>query len=134
MADIKADELSQVVMDALMDYSEKADKKVKRKVTKIAKEVLLNLQSNPNIPRSIPPKKTKRVLLPHYADSFKMKSMENSIGRKRILVYNEKYRIGHLLENGRSNGHPMRTFPHWRQAQNIADKLYNEICEELGNR
>lgn len=123
MADI--DNFANEIFRALLDYEEEADNKMQKQIDKKAKEIQKALKTHPNIP----------VETGDYKKSFKIKKAAQGRGYKRVKVYagNGEHTLTHLLEYGHltRNGGRTRAFPHWRDAQKMADELFNEIQEAL---
>ena len=116
------DALADEITKAMQEYGDDAKKIVESTITQIGKEVLNDLKNN-----SIIPQKTGG-----YREGFKIKKKRYD-GNYKLIVYNKKYQLTHLLENGpiMPQGGRSRAFPHWRQAQAIADKAADRIKEAL---
>ena len=92
-------------------------------IDEVTKEVLNNLKNNPVIP-----KKTGE-----YSKSFYKRKLAQGKGYKRNLIASKKYQLTHLLENSHltRSGTRTRAFPHWKQAQEIADTLPDRLKEVI---
>lgn len=112
-----------MIMDELRNYSEEVDNKMQKVIDEVTKEVLNNLENNPVIP-----KKTGE-----YSKSFYKRKLAQGKGYKRNLIASKKYQLTHLLENGHltRSGTRTRAFPHWKQAQEIADTLPDRLKEVI---
>lgn len=117
------DELSNLIMQELEDYSEEVEKATKKEIEKVAKEVRNDLQNNPDVP----------VRTGEYKKSFKLKKTAEGPGYSRFRVYNKKHQLTHLIERPHAtrNGGRTKAHPHWKQAQEIADKLPERIKKVL---
>lgn len=93
-----------------------------RKCTdEVADEAYQNLRSNSKIPQRTG----------EYASGFYKEELKRGIGWK---VSNREYQISHLLEDGHKmpQGGRSRKFPHYKDAQAIADTLAEKVRKELG--
>lgn len=108
---------------ALGECQKEIEDAVTETLQETAKEALEVLKTNVKIPR-----KTGE-----YAEGFYMKKKTKGTNLA-FLVRNKKYRIGHLLENPhktRNKAKMSRAFPHWRDAQKVADTLPERLKEAL---
>lgn len=123
---VSIDDFATEVMQALMDYDNEVESTMQTEVDKTAREALKLLKTHPNIPE-----KTGA-----YKKSFKIKKLAQGRGYNRKLLYaaNGEHRKTHLLENGhltRKGTSRTRAFPHWADAQKMADELYEEMQRKL---
>jgi len=117
------DELADLVMDGLREYSELADTAMKKAVRKTAASVKKEISENA-------PKRTGR-----YAKSWTAKkTKENSHSLEMTVHSKKRYQIAHLLEHGHAkrNGGRVEGKPHIAPAEeNGADLLESLIRKEL---
>ncbi len=117
------DDLADLVMDGLREYSELADTAMKKAVRKTANSVKKEISENA-------PKRTGR-----YAKSWTAKkTKENSHTLEMTVHSKNRYQIAHLLEHGHAkrNGGRVPGKPHIAPAEeNGADLLESLIKKEL---
>lgn len=117
------DDLANLVMDGLREYSELADTAMKKAVRKTAASVKKEISENA-------PKRTGR-----YAKSWTAKkTKENSHSLEMTVHSKDRYQIAHLLEHGHAkrNGGRVAAIPHIAPAEeNGADLLESLIRKEL---
>lgn len=117
------DDLANLVMDGLHEYSELADTAMKKAVRKTANSVKKEISENA-------PKRTGR-----YAKSWTAKkTKENSHTLEMTVHSKNRYQIAHLLEHGHAkrNGGRVPGKPHIAPAEeNGADLLESLIKKEL---
>lgn len=117
------DDLADLVMDGLREYSELADTAMKKAVRKTAASVKKEISENA-------PKRTGR-----YAKSWTTKkTKENSHSLEMTVHSKNRYQIAHLLEKGHAkrNGGRVEGKPHIAPAEeNGADLLESLIRKEL---
>ena len=117
------DDLADLVMDGLHEYSELADTAMKKAVRKTAASVKKEISENA-------PKRTGR-----YAKSWATnKTKENSHSLEMTVHSKDRYQIAHLLEHGHAkrNGGRVAAIPHIAPAEeNGADLLESLIRKEL---
>lgn len=117
------DDLANLVMDGLREYSELADTAMKKAVRKTAASVKKEISENA-------PKRTGK-----YAKSWTAKkTKENSHSLEMTIHSKERYQIAHLLEKGHAkrNGGRVAAIPHIAPAEeNGADLLESLIRKEL---
>lgn len=117
------DDLANLVMDGLREYSELADTAMKKAVRKTAASVKKEISENA-------PKRTGK-----YAKSWTAKkTKENSHSLEMTVHSKERYQIAHLLEKGHAkrNGGRVAAIPHIAPAEeNGADLLESLIRKEL---
>lgn len=139
MADIKVDELSDAIMNALMNYADDIEEKTKAAIDKKTNEVIRSLRRHPNVLKlkdGTGYRMTKNGLkyVGNYKKGFIKRTVYEGKGYKINRISNKKYRIIHLLEdrhltrNGTSRS---RAFPHWKSAQAEVDKFTEELRKEL---
>lgn len=124
MDDIKVDELSDAIMNALMNYADDIEEKTKAAIDKKTNEVIRSLRKNPSVP----------ISTGAYKKGFQKKTVAEGRGYKRNRISNKKYQITHLLEHGhltRNGTSRSRAFPHWKSAQAEVDKFTEELRKEL---
>lgn len=116
------DNLSDEIVKSLKEYSDGTRDKVEKVIAKVGRKVLNDLKNNPVIPERTG----------GYKKGFRLKKYKYD-GVFKIVVYNKRYQLTHLLENGHimPQGGRSRAFPHWHQAQAIADKAADRIKEAL---
>lgn len=117
------DDLTDLVMDGLREYSELADTAMKKAIRKTATSVKKEISENA-------PKRTGR-----YAKSWMAKeTKENSHSLEMTVHSKDRYQIAHLLEKGHAkrNGGRVAAIPHIAPAEeNGADLLESLIRKEL---
>ena len=120
---ISIDDLADVIAEELESYTEEVDDLMQDEIDKLSKEVRDNLKNNPDIPE-----KTGE-----YKKSFYIKKVAQGKGYKRNRTANKKASLTHLLEDGHltSNGKRTRAFPHWKEAQELADTLPERMKKKL---
>lgn len=125
MATTKADidDLAEIIAESLNEYGKKITEIAEEEIEKTAKEVLDSLKKNPDIP----------TRTGEYKKGFRLKKVAEGKGYRRIKIYNKKYQLTHLLEKGHktTNGKRTKVFPHWEQAQEIADNLPENIRKRI---
>lgn len=117
------DDLADLVMDGLREYSELADTAMKKAVRKTATSVRKEISENA-------PKDTGT-----YAKSWATKKVTENSHKLEVTVYSKnRYQIAHLLEKGHAkrNGGRVNGKPHIAPAEeNGADLLESLITKEL---
>lgn len=117
------DDLADLVMDGLREYSELADTAMKKAVRKTAASVRKEISENA-------PKDTGT-----YAKSWATKKVTENSHKLEITVHSKnRYQIAHLLEHGHAkrNGGRVAGKPHIAPAEeNGADLLESLIKKEL---
>lgn len=117
------DDLADLVMDGLREYSELADTAMKKAVRKTAASVRKEISENA-------PKDTGT-----YAKSWATKKVTENSHKLEVTVHSKKrYQIAHLLEKGHAkrNGGRVNGKPHIAPAEeNGADLLESLIKKEL---
>ena len=117
------DDLANLVMDGLREYSELADTAMKKAVRKTATSVRKEISENA-------PKRTG-----DYAKSWATKKVTENSHSLEINVHSkDRYQIAHLLERGHAkrNGGRVNGKPHIAPAEeNGADLLESLIKKEL---
>lgn len=117
------DDLADLVMDGLREYSELADTAMKKAVRKTAASVKKEISENA-------PKRTGT-----YAKSWATKKVTENSHKLEITVHSKnRYQLAHLLEYGHAkrNGGRVNGKPHIAPAEeNGADLLESLITKEL---
>ena len=117
------DDLADLVMDGLREYSELADTAMKKAVRKTATSVRKEISENA-------PKRTG-----NYAKSWATKKVTENSHKLEISVHSKnRYQIAHLLEKGHAKrgGGRVNGKPHIAPAEeNGADLLESLIKKEL---
>lgn len=117
------DDLADLVMDGLREYSELADTAMKKAVRKTATSVRKEISENA-------PKRTG-----DYAKSWATKKVKENSHKLEITVHSKnRYQLAHLLEKGHAkrNGGRVNGKPHIAPAEeNGADLLESLIKKEL---
>ncbi len=126
MANISIDSLADAVMQELEEYTDEVDENMQAKIDEKTDEILNDLKNDPIIPRS----KNKGN---HYKDKFYKKQIAKGKGYKRNRIANRKHQLTHLLEypHATRSGGQSKAFPHWRKAQEKADRLHDEMLEVI---
>lgn len=122
---VDIDGLATAIAEELEGYSQEVDEIMQDEIDTLSKEVRNNLKNNPIIPE-----KTGE-----YKKSFYIKKVARGKGYKRNVIASKKphYRLTHLLEDGHltSNGKRTKAFPHWKEAQQLADTLPERMKKRL---
>lgn len=117
------DDLADLVMDGLREYSELADTAMKKAVRKTAASVRKEISENA-------PKDTGT-----YTKSWATKKVTENSHKLEVTVHSKnRYQIAHLLEKGHAkrNGGRVAAIPHIAPAEeNGADLLESLIRKEL---
>lgn len=117
------DDLANLVMDGLREYSELADTAMKKAVRKTATSVRKEISENA-------PKRTG-----DYAKSWATKKVTENSHKLEMTVHSKnRYQIAHLLEKGHAkrNGGRVNGKPHIAPAEeNGVDLLESLITKEL---
>jgi len=117
------DDLADLVMDGLREYSELADTAMKKAVRKTATSVRKEISENA-------PKRTG-----DYAKSWATKRVTENSHSLQITVHSKnRYQLAHLIEKGHAkrNGGRVAAIPHIAPAEeNGADLLESLITKEL---
>ena len=120
---VDIDGLAAAIAEELEGYSQEVDDIMQDEIDTLSKEVRNNLKNNPIIPE-----KTGE-----YKKSFYIKKVAQGKGYKRLRVANKKHQLTHLLDEGHltSNGKRTKAFPHWKEAQQLADTLPERMKKRL---
>lgn len=122
---VSIDDLADIIAEELESYTEEVDGVMQDEIDALSKEVVKNLKNNPIIPEDTG----------EYKKSFYIKKEAQGKGYKRNRIASKKphYRLTHLLEDGHltSNGKRTRAFPHWKEAQELADTLPERLEKKL---
>ncbi len=127
MPAVTVDEFAKLITKSLEDYKEGVEEIIENVIHEVAEDTLEDLESNPIIPEQTG----------EYQKGFYLKNIYRGRGKgkgmHKIVVTNKKYQIGHLLENGHAtrNGKRTKAFPHWVDAQKVADTLPERLKEAL---
>lgn len=117
------DDLADLVMDGLREYSELADTAMKKAVRKTATSVRKEISENA-------PKRTGT-----YVKSWATKRVTENSHSLQITVHSKnRYQLAHLIEKGHAkrNGGRVAAIPHIAPAEeNGADLLESLITKEL---
>lgn len=122
---VSIDDLSDAIFGELMGYSDEVDNKMQSVIEKLSKDVRDTLKTHPDIPEKSG----------DYKKSFAIKKVAQGQGFKRNVVYSKgHHQLTHLLENGhltRNGTKRTDAFPHWQDAQKLADELPQRITEAI---
>ena len=124
LLNVKVEGFSDEIIEALKEFANEVEEKVETVITNGSKEILKNLKKHPIIPE----------LTGKYRKSFKLKKTGSGPGYIRYKLWNEEYRLTHLLEHGhikRNGTGRTKTYPHWRDAQAQAEELAEVVKKEL---
>lgn len=127
--DVTVNQLANLIAKELEEYSEEIEEVIRQTIEDVAAEALDSLKHDPII----------KGLdgTGEYAKSFYIKDQYKVRGKNKgfykLVIHNKKYRIAHLLEYGHAKvkGGRTRAFPHWANAQKIADTLEDRIKEAI---
>ena len=119
MKTVNSNQFAAEVQSILVQYSTEAQKELKKSMKTIAKDTVQELEEKA-------PKRTG-----NYAKGFKSK-LTTSKGVTTATVYNENYRLPHLLEYGHANRNGGRTkaIPHFQPAMEDAEKAMEKAVKE----
>lgn len=129
MANVTTEQFANLIAKSLGEYAENIEEAIEKTIVEVGEESTENLKNNPNVPEQTG----------EYKDGFYTKNIYKGRGKKKgshkIIVANKKYRLTHLLENGHAtrNGGRTKVYPHWRDAQKVADTLPERIEEAIEN-
>ena len=120
---VNVDDLADIIAEELESYTEEVDSIMQDEIDDLSKEVVKNLRNNSVIPEDTG----------EYRKSFYIKKEAQGKGYKRNRIANKKHQLTHLLEDGHltSNGKRTRAFPHWKEAQELADTLPERLEKKL---
>ena len=123
---MKIDKLADAVVKELMEYSQDVVDATKEECREVADETVKQLRAtSPRRPGS-----------GKYARGWKHKTSFEDKGNIRETVYNTRYMLTHLLENGHAkvNGGRVTGIPHIEPAERKAGELLEEkVKVRLGN-
>ncbi len=119
MKKVSTAEFEAEVRDILVQYSAEAQAEIKKSIKSIAKDTVHELEENA-------PRRTGK-----YAKGFKSK-VTSANGVTKAIVYNENYRLPHLLEYGHAlrNGGRVQGIPHFQPAMENAEKEMEKAVKE----
>jgi hypothetical protein len=111
-------DLQKAVNDRLTLYVKEVDEALQETLPKVGKETVKQL------------KQTSPKLTGEYSKGWKQKVEKNGINGNKLTVYNQKYQLTHLLENGHAKvgGGFVSGIPHIKPA---ADKAEKTVIEEI---
>ena len=142
MANVSIEEMAAFITKELANYSDEVAETTIDEIKNVTKEALGTLKTHSKIPigRGVYGKKNKLKgkKYGHYKDGFYSKNTIKSVGKNKgyfaMTVANRKWQIGHLLERGHAKrgGGRTREFPHWIDAQKVADTLPERLARRLG--
>lgn len=119
MSNIQIGDLSSEIEKMLKDYTADVTEVVQEAIPKVANKAVKDLKKNS-------PKKSGK-----YSKSWKKKIEKSRIG-SNCVIYNEKYYLTHLLENGHANRDGGRTpaKPHIAPVNESIQKDFEEEIEK----
>ena len=121
---MKIDKLADAVVKELMEYSQDVVDATKEECREVAEDTVKLL-------RQTSPRRTGK-----YARGWRHKTSFEDKGNIRETVYNTRYMLTHLLENGHAkvNGGRVNGIPHIEPAERKAGELLEEkVKVRLGN-
>jgi len=121
---MKIDELANAVVKELTEYSQEVVDATKEECVKVADETKQLLQQTS-------PRRTGK-----YARGWRAKTTYEDKSDIRVTVYNTRYMLTHLLENGHAkvDGGRVNGIPHIAPAEKKASELLEEkVKVRLGN-
>lgn len=123
------EEVGAAIVEMLQVYTAEVGEEIKKRALKICKEAKNRLRQTAPI--------NKHSRGPHYAKSWKVKVVYQNRYESRVTVYNSKYQVSHLLENGhqlrqggRLVGH-VEARPHVAPVQQWTEETFLRECEEV---
>ncbi len=129
MANVTVEQLADLIAKSLGEYAENIEEAIEKTIVEVGEEAVENLKNNPNVPEQTG----------GYKEGFYTKNIYKGRGKTKgfhkIVVANKKYRLTHLLEYGHAtrNGGRTKAYPHWRDAQKVADTLPDRMEEAIKN-
>lgn len=125
---VTTENFKNAIMDILISYSEDVENELKKEITKTARTIRNMLLNHPRIP----------VRTGMYKKGFRVKKAAEGSGYLRLRIYNKEGWRTHLLENGhdiivhgvKKDG-KTSAYPHWKDAQEIADTMVERVKERL---
>lgn len=123
---MKVDQLADAVAKALLEYSQDVADATKEECVDVA-------QNSVDLLRATSP---RRPGSGKYARGWKKKTTFEDKGNIRVTVYNTRYMLTHLLENGHAkvNGGRVNGIPHIEPAERKAtEQLEDKVKVRLGN-
>jgi len=121
---MKIDNLADAVVKELAEYSQEVVDATKEECVAVAKDTVQQLKTTS-------PKRSGK-----YARGWRQKTTFEDKGNIRVTVYNTRYMLTHLLENGHAkvNGGRVNGIPHIAPAEQKAGQLLEEkVKVRLGN-
>lgn len=123
----RAEDMASEIEKLLSEFGGEVQKAMEEEIDSLSKEIFNGLSASSAIPERSG----------EYKKGFRIKKTRGS-GRKTAVIYNKKYQITHLLEEG--HGEPKdgskrayrtRRFPHWKAAQKKAETLPERVRRRL---
>lgn len=121
---MKVDQLADAVAKALLEYSQDVADATKEECVKVADDTVKLLKATS-------PTRTGK-----YRRGWRDKTTFEDKGNIRVTVYNTRYMLTHLLENGHAkvNGGRVNGIPHIEPAERKAtEQLEDKVKVRLGN-
>lgn len=121
---MKIDQLADAIAKELQDYSQDISDATKEECVKVADDTVKRLKITS-------PAKTGK-----YKRGWRQKTTYEDKANIRVTVYNTRYMLTHLLENGHAkvNGGRVNGIPHIEPAERMAiDQLEDKVKVRLGN-
>lgn len=121
---MKIEQMADAIVKELQNYSQDVADATKEECVKVADDTVKRL------------KVTSPARTSKYRRGWRQKTTYEDKANIRVTVYNTRYMLTHLLENGHAkvNGGRVSGIPHIEPAERMAiDQLENKVKVRLGN-
>lgn len=123
----KIEDVSSEIERLLSDFGDEVQRTMEEEIDSLSKEIFDDLCADSAIPERSG----------EYKKGFRIKKTRGNHS-KTAVIYNKKYQITHLLEDGHKEpadgskrAYRTRKFPHWRAAQKKAETLPVRVGRRL---
>lgn len=128
MAKVSIDDFAEAINEMLDGYSDDVLNALVEATDEVAKQTVTELKQTS--PKQTSPKQTGGK----YAKSWTKQKAKRTTLSATSTVYNRRYQLTHLLENGHAtrNGGRTKAYPHIAPAEDkLPEKLYTELKKRL---